>query len=125
MTIVEEKEYEMIKQGLSFNQDTGKWRAEYPYIVNPRYLPESRKFAYATLMSTEKRLAKDPLYAETYISQIEDMIKRGVARKVGDKELQAYDKTKFYIAHHDVVNPRSMSTPMRVVFNSSARAYPM
>ena len=122
MTIVEEKEYEMIKQGLSFNQDTGKWRAEYPYIVNPRYLPESRKFAYATLMSTEKRLAKDPLYAETYKSQIEDIKKRGVVRRIGDEELQAYDGTKFYIAHHDVLNPRSMSTPMRVVFNSSARA---
>ena len=37
MTIMKEKEYEMIKQGLSFNQDTGKWCAEYPYIVNPRY----------------------------------------------------------------------------------------
>jgi len=121
MTIVEEKEYELIKQGLSFNEATGKWRANYPYVVDPRYLPESRKFAYATLMSTEKRLAKNPLYADTYRSQIADMLKRGVARKVSDKELQEYTGTKFYISHHDVMNPRSVSTPMRVVFNSSAR----
>ena len=121
MTIVEEKEYELIKQGLSFNQATGKWRADYPYIVDPRYLPESNSFAYATLMSTEKRLAKNPLYSETYRSQIEDMLKRGVARKVSDKALHEYAGTKFYISHHDVMNPRSVSTPMRVVFNSSAR----
>ena len=121
MTIVEEKEYELIKQGLSFNQATGKWRADYPYIVDPSYLPESDSFAYATLMSTEKRLAKNSLYSETYRSQIEDMLNRGVARKVSEKELQEYTGTKFCISHHDVMNPRSASTPMRVVFNSSAR----
>ena len=121
MTIVEEKEYELIRQGISFNQSTGRWRANYPYIVNPRFLPESNSFAYATLMSTEKRLAKNPLYSETYRGQIQDMLKRGVARRVSDKELQEYEGTKFYISHHDVMNPRSVSTPMRVVFNSSAR----
>ena len=72
-------------------------------------------------MSTEKRLAKNPLYSETYRGQIQDMLKRGVARRVSDKELQEYEGTKFYISHHDVMNPRSVSTPMRVVFNSSAR----
>ena len=121
MTIVEEKEYEMIKSGLSFNQATGKWLANYPCIVEPSCLPDSSRFAYATLMSTEKRLAKNPLYAETYQNQIRDMVERGVARQVSDKELQDYTGEKFYISHHDVMSPRSVSTPMRVVFNSSAR----
>ena len=88
MTIVEEKEYELIRQGISFNQSTGRWRANYPYIVDTCFVPESNSFAYATLMSTEKRLAKNPLYSETYRGQIQDMLKRGVARRVSNKELQ-------------------------------------
>ena len=121
MTIVEEKEYEMIRSGLSFNQATGKWLANYPWIVDPNCLPDNMHFAYATLMSTEKRLAKNPLYAETYQDQIGDMLKREVARRISDHELQEYTGAKFYISHHDVMSPRSVSTPMRVVFNSSAR----
>ena len=121
MTIVEEKEYEMIRSGLSFNQATGKWLANYPWIVAPNCLPDNMHFAYATLMSTEKRLAKNPLYAETYQAQIGAMLKREVARRISDHELQEYTGAKFYISHHDVMSPRSVSTPMRVVFNSSAR----
>ena len=121
MTIVEEKEYEMIKSGLSFNQAKGKWLASYPWIVEPSCLPDSSRFAYATLISLEKRLAKNPLYAETYRNQLKDMLERGVARQVSDKELQDYTGAKFYISHHDVMSPRSVSTPMRVVFNSSAK----
>ena len=59
MAIVEEKEYEMIKSGLSFNQTTGKWLANYPWIVDPKCLPDNMHFAYATLMKTEKRLSKN------------------------------------------------------------------
>ena len=49
------------------------------------------------------------------------MPKREVARPVSEQELEVYEGTKFYISHHDVMNPRLVSTPMRVVFNSSAR----
>ena len=121
MTIIEEKEFELIKKGISFNNETGRWKAKYPFIVDPCHLPDSERFAYATLLSTEKRLAKDPLHAETYKNQLNDMIDRGVARRVTKEELNEYKGTKFYISHHDVMNPNSVSTPMRVVFNSSAR----
>ena len=109
MTIVEEKEYEMIKSGLSFNQATDKWLANYPWIVNPKCLPNNRHFAYATLMSTEKRLGKNQLYAETYQNQIYDMLKRKVARPVSEQELRDYVGPKFYISHHDVLNHQSVN----------------
>jgi hypothetical protein len=121
MTLVEEKELELIKGGLVFNPERGKWLAEYPWVKDPSCLPDNHRFAYATLKSTEKKLQRNPLHAEIYQRQIQDMLDRKVARPISDHELKSYKGPKFYIAHHDVLNPQSKSTPLRVVFNSSAR----
>ena len=48
------------------------------------------------------------------------MVKRGVACKLSDEEIQSYDGPIHYIAHHAVLKPDSKSTPCRIVFNSSA-----
>lgn len=50
---------------------------------------------------------------------MEDMVDRGVARKLSQEELKGWTGTTFYISHLAVINPRSHSTPMRIVFNSS------
>ena len=72
----------------------------------------------ATLISTEKRLLKNPQHAKIYDMQIKDMVARDVARKLSKEELNSY---KHYISHHEVLKPDSKSTPVRIVFNSSAK----
>ena len=121
MTLEEEKEYKMIREKLKFDEVSGRWMAPYPWIKDSSCLPWNRPFAYATLQSTEKRLTKNKLYADTYKRQMEDILERKAARIVNEEELRGYPGTMFYIAHHDVLSPSSLSTPMRVVFNSSAR----
>ena len=121
MTLLEERELDLIKKGLSFNSNLGRWVAKYPWIKEPSTLPENRYIAYATLKSTEKRLKKKPLHAETYKRQMDDMLDRRAARMVSEEELVEYSGPKFYISHHDVLKPESQSTAMRIVFNSSAR----
>ena len=73
------------------------------------------------LISTEKRLAKNATHAEVYQKQIEDMVDREVARKLTLKELKEYKGPIHYISHHEVLKPDSKSTPVRIVFKSSAR----
>ena len=73
------------------------------------------------LISTEKRLAKHEEHAKVYQKQIEDMIEREVVRKLSQTELENYKGPIHYISHHKVLKSDSKSTPVRIVFNSSAR----
>ncbi|XP_068246725.1 uncharacterized protein [Palaemon carinicauda] len=52
--------------------------------------------------------------------EIGDMVRRGVARKLTNKEIQEYNSPIHYIHHHEVLKTESSSTPVRIVFNSSA-----
>ena len=121
MSLLDEKELMLIKNGLSFDVQQRCWVAKYPWIKDPSSLPENRYVAFATLKSSEKRLMKNLLHADTYKRQIEDMLNREVARKISEDELKEYSGPKFYISHHDVLRPGSNSTAMRIVFNSSAK----
>ncbi|XP_068203031.1 uncharacterized protein [Palaemon carinicauda] len=75
----------------------------------------------ARLRTTENRLRKlGNEYAMKYQKEIKDMVRRGVARKLTNKEIQEYNGPIHYIHHHEVLKPDSSSTPVRIVFNSSA-----
>ena len=90
MTLIEENELELIKDGLKFKDITGRWTAKYPWLKDQSSLSDDRCVALATLHSMERRLQKDKLHVDTYQKHIEDMIHRKVAREVIQKELAEY-----------------------------------
>ena len=115
----EEQELKMIQENLEYDSVKQCWVTSYPWLVDPGTLPNNYGSALATLKNTERTLSKDERWADTYLKQMEDMVERGVARKLPQKELQDWNGPKFYIFHLAVVNTRSHSTPVRIVFNSS------
>ena len=117
-SLKDERELSLIKKGLRY--DGKVWTSDYPWVKEANNLPDNRPVAYATLMSTEKRLAKNSILAESYKSQMDDMVKRGASRKLSIRELQDYKGPMHYISHHEVLNPSSKTTPCRIVFNASA-----
>ena len=117
-TLKEERELKMIEERLTY--EGGKWIARYPWIRDPDALPDNKAVVAAKLKSLENRLSKDATKAEAYRAQIGDMIERKAARKVEQKELAEYTGPVHYISHHPVLKPDSESTPLRLVFNSSA-----
>ena len=62
-----------------------------PWIRDPADPPDNRKAVFGMLLSTEKRLARNTDHARVYQEQIQDMIGRGVARKLTESELETYD----------------------------------
>lgn len=121
LTLKEHREAKLIEEGLHYDESNERWVAEYPWIRDPRELPNNYSVVFARLLSTEHRLSKlGNHYANQYNEQIQDMIDRGVARKLTDDERLAHEGPVFYLPHHEVHKTDSRSTPLRIVFNSSA-----
>ena len=105
---------------MEYDKKGKRWIAEYPWIKDPKNLPDNKRVAISKLISTEKRLARNAKHAEIYNQQIQDMVNRNVARKLTEEELKTYRGPFHYILHHEVLKPDSKTTPVRIVFNSSA-----
>jgi hypothetical protein len=118
----EQQELEMIRNNLEYDKEKGVWVTKYPWLLEPNLLPSNYKAVLATLKNTEKTLQKrGSQWSETYANQIKDMENRSVARKLTADELKSWRGPTFYISHLAVENPKSSSTPVRIVFNSSQK----
>ena len=109
----------MIQENLTYDQEKEHWVAEYPYIYPREVLKGNKDVAYKSMLATERTLSKKGEWSETYQSQIMDMLERGVARLVPVDELEAYEGHINYLPHLAAINPRSASTPVRIVFDAS------
>ena len=115
----EEQELDLIQSKLRYVPDEKYWITGYPWLIDPSTLPNNYAAAYSTLCRTEKTLARDPSWSATYQAQIEDHVSRGVARKLTPEEIRSWKGPVFYLAHMAIEQPKSESTPVRLVFNSS------
>ncbi|XP_068690776.1 uncharacterized protein [Montipora foliosa] len=57
---------------------------------------------------------------QAYEKQMVEMNEIAFSRKLSKQEFEGYRGPVHYISHHEVLRPESKSTPVRIVFNSSA-----
>ena len=117
LSFKEEQELTQIRQGLEHDKDKKCWKTSYPWIINPQDLPNNFFAAKSALKRIERSLSKDKELEKSYKEQMADLVERGAARKIGPEE--KWEGPQFYINHLAVLNPKSNSTPVRIVFNSS------
>ena len=116
---IEREESKLIEQGCKL---IGKrWEIAYPWRDDPHTLPDNREQAVKRLEVTERRLKENLDHAKAYQEQMKQMEDLGFSRKLTDEELKDYKDPVYYITHHEVVRPEKRSTPVRIVFNSSAQ----
>ena len=115
----EESELKLIQDNLQYDEENNCWITKYPWKCDPNSLPDNKSAALSTLFKLEKRLNKDENLKVIYQEQMQDMLNRNVAREIDKDELKDYKGPYYYISHLGVPNPRSKSTPYRIVFNSS------
>ena len=89
-----------------------------PWKPNAPELPNNYEMAVTRLISTEKRLLKDPQLAESYSEVISKYTEKGYSSKVtpSKKEEKAW-----YLPHFAIVRPEKTTTKTRVVFDASAK----
>lgn len=124
MTLGEERELEKIKEGLSYvtedeHSKSPHWDAAYPWRVDPLTLPNNKRGVEATFLSTERRLNKDPEWKTAYAAQVHEMVARGAAVKLNKEDIDQWEGPVWYISHLIAPNPHSVTTPVRIVWNSS------
>ena len=118
LTQVEREEAKVISE--SCTKVGNQWMIPYPWKKDPTLLPDNKAVAEKRLESTERRLRKNPEQAKAYQGQIEEMCSMNFARKLSKEETESYKGPVHYVAHHAVIKPEKKSTPVRIVFNSSA-----
>ena len=87
-------------------------------------LPNNLPAVIGVMNATKRKLKQDPDWEIMYEKQLQDLIERKVALEVTDSELQSWvdaGNPIYYTAHQMVMQPESLSTPIRVVFNSSQK----
>ena len=115
----EESELKLVEENLLYDTEKKCWVARYPYLFPREALKGTKEVARKSMLATERSLKKDKKWAEVYQEQIDDMLKRGAARKVPQGELENWGGHVNYLPHLAVSNPRSLSTPVRICFDAS------
>ena len=109
----------MIEEGLQYVDTRGCWVTKYLYLHSKDLLRGSREVAMKSMLSMEYSLKKDSNWARVYQLQIQDMLAKGAARIVSEKEFGQWDGVVNYIPHLAALIPSSTSTPVRIVFDAS------
>ena len=91
----------------TFDVQDNRWLAEYPWIKDPADLPDNKRVALAMLYSTERRLGKILNMQPYTITKFEIWYKEGSLINSPKRNLT-------------IAKENSKSTPVRIVFNSSA-----
>ncbi|XP_078789161.1 uncharacterized protein LOC144984490 [Oryzias latipes] len=126
MTLAEERELEIIKEGLTYVMEDSHvksphWHARYPWKEDPTILPNNKHTVELTFLKTEKQLDRDPMWKAAYTTQIHEMIERGAAIELTKKSKMNWTGPVWYVSHLVAPNPHSVTTPVRLVWNSSQR----
>ncbi|XP_028298181.1 uncharacterized protein LOC114460481 isoform X2 [Gouania willdenowi] len=106
-----------LQQGIKQKQD-GHYEMPLPFKSDRPNLPNNKSSAMQRLSSLERRFKKDQRYYTDYVNFMKDIIARGDAEKVPEKEL--CNTPAWYIPHHGVYHPQKPGK-IRVVFDGSAQ----
>ena len=126
MTLSEERELEIIRKGLTYikaddHSDEPHWDTKYPWIQDPSSLPYNRSGVEATFLRTEKQLKKEPEWKIAYTAQVHEMVERRAAKKLTIEMIASWKGPVWYVSHLVAPNPHSVTTPVRLVWNSSQK----
>jgi hypothetical protein len=121
LSFKENQEYQVILDGLKFDEKQRKWTASYPFCIPPSKLGNNYDQVYELTLLQEKRLAKQGR-TEEFNKQFYETVGRGVFRELSPEEVEEWKGPVNYITMVEAFKegPHS-TTPLRICMNSSLR----
>lgn len=99
------------------NQD-GRYRVNLPWKEGMNELPSNKTIAERRLITTTVKLQSLGKY-EAYEEIFNAWLGEGIIEEVPESE---YDAVSYYLPHHAVFKPQSITTPIRPVFDASCKS---
>lgn len=103
---------------VQYDVNNRQYTVALPWKNNKHLLPNNYNLAMGRLRGLQRKFAKDSDYYEQYNKVIQDQVKRGFIEEVKERKVQECH----YLAHHGVKKD-SVTTPVRVVFDCSAKSH--
>lgn len=100
--------------------ETGRFVLRLPLKSDARTVGRTLEMATARFLSVERRLQREPELRLQYTQFMEEYLKMGHMKIVSKEENQP--SAAFYLPHHPVMKLSSLTTKLRVVFDSSAKS---
>lgn len=100
MTLAEERELEVVKNGLTYvaadeHSERPHWHAKYPWVEDPATLPSNRSAVEATFFRTERQLTREPEWKAAYAAQVHEMVERRAAMKLSKDVCNPYETQSY------------------------------
>ena len=84
-------------------------------------LPDNFELSSGRLISTLKRLEKDPPLLKEYDRIINKQLQNGIIEQVYPSLMKHHDQRVHYLSHHPVVREDAATTKVRIVMDASAK----
>lgn len=111
---------ETIFKETTFRMPDGRFVVSLPFKTNTETtLGDSKEIAIKRFFSLERKLARDKNLKNQYDQFMHEYINLGHMTKVFSDA--HHDSPSYYIPHHPVLKPSSLTTKLRVVFDASAK----
>ena len=118
MTPQQAMELSMMEERINFDPSVGKWRVSYPFLQDPKVLVNNYKTVLRMAETLERRLEKKGLTAGAN-EVFHKMISNGALVEISQAMLDMWDGPEHYLPIQAVVSEKSVTTPIRLVTNSS------
>ena len=111
----DQEDLDILKKGVQLVD--GELRVQYQFSKDPRSLPNNRFAAVKIAEKLEKKLVSSG-HLDYYNQEMQKVLDRGAAIKLSPGEIESWQGPVNYISHHGVEQD-SVTTPLRIVTNSS------
>ncbi|KAF2895850.1 hypothetical protein ILUMI_10325 [Ignelater luminosus] len=112
-------EYEQIYASNLIHDATGRYTVSLPFRDSPTLLGDSYTTTYSRFRTLENRFRFSPEFRNLYCDAVREQIENGFMSPASQDDMLCLH---YFIPHHGVSKPQSTSTPLRKVFDCSARS---